>query len=160
MAESKNGELTRDRLMSLMSSKGSSSSSSVDKKELPPRLTEDLKGSKYKPRLPLSTTSGNLLDTVLDDSVGTVDHRRYPLHFLYTKLLTIFPITERALYDEMLGPIIKPRTAPTSRPVLRPLSRDKDGTALGSSPNESGTDFNTAVLRRLAGDPLHTVTAF
>lgn len=59
------------------------------------------------------------------------------------------------MYDEVLGPLVKPRalapgTSPAtgSKPILRPLSRENDSAS--RPPSETGTDFTTAVLRRLS----------
>jgi len=120
MADAKDDDLFRSKLRNLMS----------DKKELPPRLENELKPNKYKPRLvpkvnPPIIADSVPLSRVFDDSI------------------------ERAMYDEMVGPILKSRPTSSSRQYLKPLEEISHISADKNNQIEN-IDFSTSILKRLS----------
>ena len=131
MGDAKDDDLFRSKLRNLMS----------DKKELPPRLENELKPTKYKPRLvpkvnpPMIIADSSVpLSRVFDDSI------------------------ERAMYDEMVGPILKSRptssssssSSSSSKKYLKPLEEIAHISAADKNNPIENIDFTTSILKRLS----------
>ena len=87
-SESKEDDLTRARLRHLMQSGPGSTSGNLLEKKKETKDEEILRGSKYKPRIP--PNASNPMERMFDDSI------------------------ERAMYDEMVGSVLKSRPVSSS----------------------------------------------